>query len=158
MTPLINKILQIIFTRIARHKVESFGRYFFVNGYSVFSNHTCVGNNCHFNGVKILGKGSVVIEDNFHSAPGLLILTSYHDFTEGILPYGEKIISKNITIEKNVWIGRNVILLGGITIGEGSIIQAGSVVSKSIPPLAIAGGNPAMPYKYRDLENYNSRL
>ena len=48
-----------------------------------------------------------------------------------------------ITIEDNVWIGANVIILKGVTIGEGSIIAAGSVVTKSIPPHSLVGGNPA---------------
>ena len=43
---------------------------------------------------------------------------------------------------------------GGAKIGEGAIIQAGSGVVKDIPPLAIAGGHPAVPFKYRDREHY----
>ncbi len=43
-----------------------------------------------------------------------------------------------------------------MTIGEGAIIQAGSVVCKDIPPLAIAGGHPAIPFKYRDKEHYEN--
>lgn len=48
-----------------------------------------------------------------------------------------------ITIEDNVWIGANAIILKGVTIGEGSVIAAGSVVTKSIPPHTLVGGNPA---------------
>lgn len=31
----------------------------------------------------------------------------------------------------------------GVTIGEGSLVAAGSVVTKSIPPHSVVGGNPA---------------
>lgn len=31
----------------------------------------------------------------------------------------------------------------GVTIGEGSLIAAGSIVTKSIPPNEVWGGNPA---------------
>lgn len=41
-----------------------------------------------------------------------------------------------------------------MTIGEGAIIQAGSVVCKDVPAYAIAGGHPAVPFKYRDIEHY----
>ena len=39
-------------------------------------------------------------------------------------------------------------------IGEGAIIQGGAVVHGEIPPLAIAGGNPAKVFKYRNKEHY----
>lgn len=54
-----------------------------------------------------------------------------------------------IIIEDEVWIGMNVIILSGVRIGRGSIIGAGAVVAKSIPPFAIAVGNPAKIIKYR---------
>jgi acetyltransferase-like isoleucine patch superfamily enzyme len=53
-----------------------------------------------------------------------------------------------------VWLGNNVIILGGATIGEGAIIQACSVVCSDIPALAIAGGHPAKPFKYRNADHY----
>lgn len=31
----------------------------------------------------------------------------------------------------------------GVTIGEGSLVAAGSVVTKSVPPGVVVGGNPA---------------
>ena len=63
-------------------------------------------------------------------------------------------IVKDVVIEDNVWIGTHVIILGGAHIGEGAIIQAGSVVVGDVPALAIAGGHPAEPFKYRDEDHY----
>ncbi|WP_432718878.1 CatB-related O-acetyltransferase [Pectinatus frisingensis] len=54
-----------------------------------------------------------------------------------------------IIIGNDVWIGCDVIILGGAHIGNGAIIGAGSVVAGSIPPYAIAVGNPAKVIKYR---------
>ena len=49
-----------------------------------------------------------------------------------------------IVIEDNVWIGANYVILDGVTIGgTGSIIAAGSVVSLSVAPYTILGGNTA---------------
>ena len=48
-----------------------------------------------------------------------------------------------IEIGDDVWIGTRVIVLKNVIIGNGSIIAAGSVVTKSVPPLSIVGGNPA---------------
>lgn len=50
---------------------------------------------------------------------------------------------KPVIIEDCVWIGANSIVLPGVRIGRGSIISAGSVVVKDIPPMVLAGGNPA---------------
>jgi len=48
-----------------------------------------------------------------------------------------------IVVEDNVWIGTGSIILQGVTIGRGSVIAAHSVVTKNIPPMVLAGGNPA---------------
>lgn len=47
-----------------------------------------------------------------------------------------------ILIEEHVWLGANVTVLPGVTIGARSTIGAGSVVTKNIPPDALAFGNP----------------
>lgn len=52
--------------------------------------------------------------------------------------------SKPVVVEDNVWIGANSIVLPGVTIGHGSVISANSVVTKDIPPMVVAGGNPAV--------------
>lgn len=51
--------------------------------------------------------------------------------------------SRPVEIGDNVWIGTRVIILPGVTIGEGAVIGAGAVVTKSVPPRAVAAGNPA---------------
>ena len=33
--------------------------------------------------------------------------------------------------------------MAGVTIGEGALVAAGSVVTKSVPPGVVVGGNPA---------------
>ncbi len=40
--------------------------------------------------------------------------------------------------------------MDGVTIGRGAVIGAGAVVTKDIPPLAIAVGAPARVIGYRD--------
>ncbi len=56
---------------------------------------------------------------------------------------------KPITIGNDVWIGNNAIVLDGVNIGNGAIIGAGAIVTKDIPPYAIAVGVPAQIIKYR---------
>ncbi len=47
-----------------------------------------------------------------------------------------------ITVGSHVWFGGNCVVLGGVTIGDHAVIGAGSVVTKDIPPYALAYGNP----------------
>lgn len=125
-----------------------------INGLSRFNGKESFGENVNFNGCQVYGKGRIIFGNNFHSAAGLKILTSFHNYKGSRIPYDQTIVTKDVVIEDNVWIGLNVIILGGVTIGEGAIVQAGSVVSRSIPPLALAGGNPAVEFKKRDREHY----
>jgi virginiamycin A acetyltransferase len=56
----------------------------------------------------------------------------------------------NLAIGNDVWIGQNTTILPGCSyIGNGAIIGAGSVVTKDIPPYAIAVGNPCKVIQYR---------
>lgn len=127
----------------------------YVGGKSYVTSNTYLGDNVNFNGMAIHGNGKVIIGDNFHSGTGCQIITSFHNYDHGdAIPYDTTFIDKEVTIGDNVWLGNNVIILGGATIGEGAIIQAGSVVCKSVPPLAIAGGHPAVAFRYRDVEHY----
>ena len=47
-----------------------------------------------------------------------------------------------IKVGKDCWIGSGAIILSGVTIGNGTTIGAGSVVTKDIPPMSVAVGNP----------------
>lgn len=130
------------------------GEKLYCGGKSYVTKNTYLGNNVNFNGMEISGNGKVIIGNNFHSGPRCQIISSSHNYKGEKIPYDETWIDKDVIIEDNVWIGNNVIILGGVTIGEGAIIQAGSIVCKDVPPLAIAGGHPAIPFSWRDKERY----
>lgn len=52
-----------------------------------------------------------------------------------------------IKIHSKTWIGLNAIILPNVEIGEGSVVGAGSVVTKSVAPWTVVGGNPARPLR-----------
>ncbi len=71
---------------------------------------------------------------------------------------GEPWSKGDVTIGNDVWIGRGVKILGGVTIGDGAVIAAYSVVTKDIPPYAIAAGVPARVVRERFSEEIVERL
>lgn len=63
-----------------------------------------------------------------------------------------------LEVGNDVWIGSHVRLMEGIHISDGAIIGAGSVVTKDIPPYAIAVGVPAKVIRYRFTEEEIEQL
>jgi virginiamycin A acetyltransferase len=55
----------------------------------------------------------------------------------------------DVVIGDGCWIGDNVTILPGASIGVGAVIGACAVVTRRIPPFAVAVGNPARTVKYR---------
>lgn len=110
-----------------------------------------IGDNTRIHGTCIHSYQSVTIGNNCLIAANCQIFDgSGHDLS---FPNVENRIhtggtSKPVKIEDNVWIGANSIILPGVTIGNGSIISANSVVVKDIPPMVLAGGNPAVILKH----------
>lgn len=101
---------------------------------------TCVNNSCTIsaNTTSItigkdcrIGFGCVFFDSDFHG-----IHPDDRDLPGEVMP------DAPVVIGDNVFLGSNVTVLKGVSIGNGSIIGAGSVVSKSIPPMTIAAGNP----------------
>lgn len=145
-------------TRIYGSKIfkdaKSIGKNLYCGGFSFVNKNTVLGDNVSFNGMQVHGDGNVKIGNYFHSAAGCLIITQNHNYEGERIPYDDTYIYKDVEIGDCVWLGCRVIILPGTKIGDGAIIQAGSVVHGEIPPCAIAGGNPAKVFKYRDIEHY----
>ena len=91
--------------------------------------------------------GQIIVEDGAILAQGCYITDSdEHPLdptlrAQGLPPAAQDI--KSVRICRNAWIGRGAYVLKGVTIGEGAIVGAGAVVTKDVPPLSIAVGNPA---------------
>ena len=148
-------LISFIYGLPVRLKSKRVGKALHCGGPGHATRHTELGDHVHFNGMWASGNGRLVIGDWFHSGDGLRIFTRNHNYDKGdAIPYDRTYIAKDVVIGDFVWIGAQVILLPGTTIGEGAIIQAGSVVHGTIPPYAIAGGNPAKVLAQRDVEHF----
>ncbi|REE73006.1 maltose O-acetyltransferase [Rhodococcus wratislaviensis] len=60
-----------------------------------------------------------------------------------------QIADDTVRIGRDVWIGAGAIILGGVNVGDCAIVAAGAVVTRSVEPFAIVGGNPARQIKMR---------
>ena len=149
-----NRLIYLAHGLPVRLKAKRVGKALHCGGAVHATRFTELGDHVHFNGMWASGNGRLVIGDWFHSGEGLKIFTRNHNYAGEALPYDETNVGKPVSIGNCVWIGAYVILLPGTTIGEGAIIQAGSVVHGEIPPLAIAGGNPAKVFAWRDKEHF----
>lgn len=65
---------------------------------------------------------------------------------------------KRTIIGNDVWIGYGAMVIGGVKIGDGAVIGAGSIVTKDIPPFAIAVGSPAKVIRYRFSEKTMAKI
>ncbi|MBM7715921.1 chloramphenicol acetyltransferase [Siminovitchia sp. FSL H7-0308] len=61
----------------------------------------------------------------------------------------EQRVSRKALIGHDTWIGHGAIIHPEVTIGNGAVIGSGAVVTKDVPPYAIAVGVPAKIIKYR---------
>lgn len=143
-----------VFTKLVKRKASAVGEALKVNHFSSVTKNTVLGDYVSFNGMKITGKGKVVIGKYFHSGSECLMITDSHNYEGTRIPYDDTDRVRDIQIDDFVWLGSRVLVLGGVHIGEGAIIQAGAVVVNDIPAYAIAGGNPAKVFKYRDKEHF----
>jgi maltose O-acetyltransferase len=105
-----------------------------------------IGINCRIQCGSLLKIGDYVA-----IASDVQIIDVNHNFERTDIPIMKQGWNKpkSIVIEDDVWVGARCIILPGVKIGKGSIIGAGSVVTKSVPPYSIVGGNPAKVIKSR---------
>lgn len=52
---------------------------------------------------------------------------------------------QGVKIESDAFIGPGVIILPNVVIGRGAVVAAGSVVTRSVAPMTLVQGNPAVP-------------
>lgn len=140
--------IQIIFT------AKAVGQDFYCGKFSTVNKNTIIKNHVKLNGLHISGKGNVVLGNYFVAGFDSLIISDSHNYEGKDIPYDSSFINKDILIEDYVWVGARAIILPGTQIGEGVIVQAGAVVHGKIPPYSIVGGNPAKPFKYRNIEHF----
>ena len=75
----------------------------------------------------------ITIEDRVSIGIRTIIIAHFRELNEGV------------RIESDVFVGPGVIILPNVVIGRGAVVAAGSVVTRSVPPMTVVQGNPAVP-------------
>lgn len=102
-----------------------------------------------------IGEHTTISIHDWSSEPYLVTIGNHVQITRGVSIHthgGGNAVRQTIpdfdvfgkvVIEDWCYIGAHSQIMPGVTIGEGSLVAAGSVVTKSIPPHSVVGGNPA---------------
>ncbi|KPI19775.1 transferase hexapeptide repeat containing protein [Actinobacteria bacterium OK074] len=100
------------------------------------------GSTCE-SGIVVAQEKSVVIgEDCMFSFSIEIRTTDTHAIYD--VKSGERVnADRPVEIGDHVWLGKQAVVLKGASIGSGSVLGTRSVLSGSVPPLAIAAGVPA---------------
>jgi len=100
------------------------------------------------------GRDKINIGNHVAVSSAVMIYNSEHNINDEFF----QAVDGPVTIGDYCFIGPRVIILPGIKIGSGAIIGAGAVVTKDIPPYAIAGGVPAKIIGERRNKNLHYKL
>lgn len=84
----------------------------------------------------------IVIGPRCDLGPDVRLITGSHELGDARRRAGAG-TAKPVTIGAGCWVGAASTILGGVTIGDGAVIAAGSMVTRDIPPQALAAGVPA---------------
>jgi acetyltransferase-like isoleucine patch superfamily enzyme len=153
----LGELLRYLELKIFCKKIESVwiraGTAFF------FPENISIGRGVSINdNVFINGAGGFEIMDGSGIAYGTAVISEDHEIGDPRIPIREQPkIPAKVTIEKQVWVAANCTILKGVTIGEGSVVAAGSVVTRSVPPYSIVGGNPARVMRTRKIPTEEER-
>lgn len=104
-----------------------------------------IGKSCKISSHTFICEG-VTIEDNVFIGHGVTFINDTYPratTSSGDLQTEKDWKVELILVKQGASVGSGATILSNVTIGENSIIGAGSVVTKDVPPHAIAAGNPA---------------
>lgn len=118
-------------------------------------------------GVKI-GKNCLIATRNWSTEPYLITIGNNCQITQNVYfhthggahvaryKYPNFDVFGKIIIEDDVYIGAGSHIMPGVTVGRNSLIAAGSVVTHSIPPFEVWGGD--LQKSYQQLKNILTKI
>jgi maltose O-acetyltransferase len=126
--------------------------YFFSYGNITIGENSTVNPGCYLD-----NRNQIIIGKNVSIAHDARIYTLGHDIDSKDFA----LKGADVHIHDYVCIFANAMIMPGVTLNEGAVVYPGSVVTKSVAPYTVVGGNPArvLRERSRDLQyNLNTRF
>jgi acetyltransferase-like isoleucine patch superfamily enzyme len=99
-------------------------------------------------GVYLDNRAGIAIGEHVSIAHDCRLYTLGHDVHDATLAA----LGKPVEIGDYAVLFAGAMVMPGVSLGAASVVMAGSVVTKSVPPRRIVGGNPAQDLGARELE------
>lgn len=112
------------------------------NGELRIGNNVNISSNCQM----VSSNDMTIGDDTVIGAYTYLLSGGGYDYSHGAKKFAEQdgyITKGPLTVGANCWLGAGVTVLDAASVGEHSVIASGAVVTKPVPPDAVAGGVPA---------------
>lgn len=102
-----------------------------------------------------IGKNCLIATRNWGTEPYLITIGDNVQITSNVAFFthgGSHVLRQidpkfdmfgKIKVYDGAYIGAHSLIMPGVVIGEGALVAAGSVVTKSVAPKTVVGGNPA---------------
>ncbi len=89
----------------------------------------------------------ITIESHCCISQGVYLCTGNHEWCDR--DFGLR--TAPIYIESGSWIGARAVIAAGVRVGQGAVLGLGSVATRSLEPMTIYSGNPAIAIKSRKI-------
>jgi putative colanic acid biosynthesis acetyltransferase WcaF len=108
----------------------------------VVGDYVWLGENCWIDNVAF-----VTIDSHSCISQDVYLCTGNHDWSNSDF----RLMDKPIHIGEGCWIAARAVVGPGVTIGQGAVLGLASVASRSLEPMTIYAGNPALAIKERQI-------
>ena len=152
--------------RIVRPERIHIGSHVMIDDFVFLGGHEelVIGNHVHI-GVHtaLIGGGHCYISDFAGMSIGVKVMCGSDDFLGGgltnpTIPAAYRAVHRgSVWLGPHAGLGAGAIVFPDVAIGEGSMMSGGSVVTRSLAPWGIYGGNPARRIKPRPREEIRRR-
>ncbi len=106
-------------------------------------NHCWIGEDAWFDNL-----APITVGDHVCISQAVYLCTGNHDWSDPTF----KLKTGEIVVESGSWIAAKATIAPGVIVGKGAILSLGGVAVKSLEPMTIYAGNPAVAIKPRPLD------